>query len=1183
MQISPFWEVVRTLMRLTVYQLLCVVAFISTAFAHDGNAQEVLDRRISVQHTEQPVRVVLRDIERKANTRFAFSSSLISAERRITVKADNQPLSQVLTQLLQPLRLSYEITGKVIVLNRLPAESSTNVPRQDSPSPDPANVPTATVQTDDRTITGTVLGENADGLPGVSVVVKGTNKGITTDAAGKYKLTISETGPITLVFSYVGYLTQNVAVGNRNTVDITLVPDNRALNEVVVVGYGTQVRRNVTSAISQVKGTELREIVAPGLDQALQGRAPGVQVIKNTGAPGGGVSIRVRGTASLIGGQEPLYIIDGFPISNTPTGTSKVFVNNNENTGQAGFEYINPLSQIPIEDIENIEILKDAAAASIYGARAANGVVIVTTKRGKSGRTNVSLSGYTGVSYIPKSRWYNMLSGPEYAAAVNEIRTQTNQFRASQTPPLAALPVVFDNPAAVANTNWQDEVFQTAPVSELNASVNGGNDKTAYALSLGYFTQNGVMLRSRFDRFNLRTNFDLNLSKSLKTGVNLLLTRSGGNRLRNNGVGFGTNSFNNDNVYGNSVLGAALAANPAIPAKYDDGRYYIDPLLGGISPVATAENFRMENTELRGIFNAYVEWQIPFVKGLKFRTNNGVDLRYSNETVFSPQTPGVYSSGAQVGALLEKGNYNELIWLTENYLNYDLKAGRHDANFLVGFSAQESRNDGTTIRGRAIPNNSLEIISAVPSTGLFLPLRDQGHQYWGIVSQFARVNYSFNDRYLLTATVRRDGSSRFGPLNRYGVFPSASAGWIASDEPFMKRLKAISFLKIRGSYGLTGNDQLGDVFTWRSSIRLDNGGATQGYLGGSTSRPISIEVGDFGWESTRQANIGFELGLFDNRISFVTDYYNRQSRDVLFSSIPLPATTGFTTITNNVASLENKGWEFSLITRNIVSGPFRWTTNFNISTNQNKVLSLYEGRTKFSTGDFGKSTLLEVGQPISFQGVQIAGINPATGDYLPVNVSGTPDVINDDDMVVLGSPLPKHFGGLNNTFSYKNFDLNIFFNWNVGNKIFNTTRSYTELTGLTASATNPIIRNMSREAFYGRWQKPGDVVDYRGFDFNGSYRAVQNLPTDYYLEDGSFLRLRSVSLSYNLPKSLLSKLKFNSGRVYVNGNNLLLLTKYRGYDPEVNHNNVGENLAVGYDRGTYPQARTFVGGFSLTF
>lgn len=1110
---------------------------------------QVANRRITLSVTNRELKAVLDDLSKQANVRFSYSSAVVPIGQRVSLSVTDRPLEQVLTNLLAPLQIQFEITRKQVILSRKNSFLEPLSPKAVTPTAAPM----------DRTISGQVTDEAGLGLPGATVLVKQRSTiGTSADADGRFTLNIPD-GDQTLVVSSIGYLTQEVAVGNRTIVNVTMKESDRSLNEVVVVGYGTQTRRNVTAAISQVKGAELREINAPGLDQALQGRAAGVQVTKNTGAPGGGVSIRVRGTASILGGQEPLYIVDGIPINNTPTGSTDVF-SVNRNGGVAGNESINPISQIPIDDIENIEILKDAASASIYGARAANGVVIITTKRGKAGKVEVALSGYTGFGEVPQNRRYKLLNGPEFAQAVNLSRR------------LRKLPIVYTDSLNVPSTDWQDEIFQRAPINSLNANVSGGTEKVRFSFSAGYFNQQGTIIGTKFNRINLRNSFDFTLSKKVRAGVNLMLSRSNNNRLRNTGSGTGTDSFNNNNLFGPSVLAAALVANPAFRPYTADGRYQIDTLNNNISPVASAMEIKLQTTDDRFIGNIFLEYEI--LKGLRFRTNWGADARNSAEAYFTPLLAGVYG-GAATGATLENGTYRENLWLTENYLTYDFSKGGHAITLLGGFSAQESKNNGFNIRVRNIPSNELQVITAGPQ---LLAIKEQGYQYWGMVSQFGRLNYSFNNRYLLTATVRRDGSSRFGPDKRYGVFPSFSAGWIVSDESFLKSNNVVSFLKLRLSHGLTGNDQTGDVWSWRASVRpLDN--ITTSYLGGNGSRPVSIQVGDFSWESTRQTDLGMELALFSNRLSINADYYKRVTRDLLYP-IALPNTTGFATAVNNLGSLENRGLELAIGTKNIVKGPFRWSTDFNISFNRNKLLSLYEGRTQDSQGDFGKSTLLRVGEPISFQGLIIDGINPKTGDFLPRDLDGN-GVINDLDMTIIGTPLPKHFGGISNRLTYGNFDLNVFFTWSYGNSIQNTTRSFLEQVRIPTNAA--VIANMSRDAFFGRWTTPDQPAAYRGFDVSNTYAAVGARPTNFYLEDGSYLRLKSVSLSYNLPKSVVQRLKMSNARFYVNANNLLTFTKYKGYDPEVNHNNTGTNIQIGYDNGTYPNARNYAAGFNLTF
>jgi TonB-linked SusC/RagA family outer membrane protein len=995
-------------------------------------------------------------------------------------------------------------------------------------------------------------------LAGATVSSKNSSSKTTTNDAGTFTLQVAKLGE-TVVVTYIGMETKEIVARSVNLGNIEMAEKIAdAVDGVVVVGYGTQLKRNVTSSIGTVSGKDLREVVAPGLDQALAGRVAGVQVTKNTGAPGGGINIRVRGTASLFGGQEPLYVVDGVPINNTPTGSADVL--NSTRGGVAGNEVLNPISQIPIEEIESIEILKDAASAGIYGARAANGVVMVTTKKGRPGRLEVTVGAYYGINDIPKNRRYNMLDGPTFAEAVNLTRAIRN------------LPPTFADPKNVASTNWQEEVLQNGAVQNYNVGISGGSDKIRTSFGASYFNQSGTIIATEFERFSFRNNTDFILSEKVRLGANILYSRSISDRLRNSGNGFGTDNFNNNNLYGPSVLSSALIANPTYKPYTDGGLYNLDTLNNTISPIATAKEVDLVSTDDRTIGNLYLEYQ-P-IKGLKLRTNIGADLRNSYEEYFTKFVPGVFN-GAGTGASLETGIFREWLWLNENYASYDFKIkSDHNISTLAGFSMQESKNNGLSARVRNIPSNDLQNISAGTQ---ILALKEQGFQYWGILSYFGRVNYNYKGKYLFSGTFRRDGSSRFGPDRRYGNFPAASVGWIISDENFMKNLRAVTLLKLRGSYGKTGNDQIGNVWTWLASM-APLPGATS-YLQSSGSFPTSIQIGDFGWETTNQLDIGVDLQLWNGKIGFVADYYKRTTKDLLYG-ISLPSTTGFTSVTNNLGNIENQGWEFSLNTRNVTKKHFTWSSNFNISFNKNKLLNLYEGRTQDSYGDFGKATLLKVGEPISWQGVRVTGINSANGDFLVQDQDGD-GVITDADMVVLGSPLPKHFGGFNNNLSFYNFDVNIFFTWSYGNLIMNNTRSFLETTGIPTN--NATIQNTTRERWEGRWQKPGDVVKFRGFDPGNTYTAVGSRPSDFYLEDGSHIKLRTFSLGYNLPKHLLAKLKMQAARFYVNGNNLFIITDYSGYDPEVNHNNLGTNITIGYDNGTYPQGRSFVFGLNLTF
>lgn len=1102
--------------------VLCINAF------SEGNSQTT----VTLNLKQVDLNTVFSAIEKNTQYSFFYNDNLLPKGKKFSISAKDESVISVLDRLFANLPITYKLSGANQIL-----------------------IGSSDVVIEAIPVSGTVKAADGTPLSGVSIKIKGSSAGTTTNSSGFF--TIDIPADAIIIISSVGYLTQEIQVAGKTTFSIVLLQANKELDDVVVIGYGTQKRRNITSAISTVSSKELTEIKAPGLDQALQGRSAGVQVTKNTGAPGGGVSIRIRGVASINGGQEPLYIVDGVPINNTPTGTSNVF--NTSGIGFAGNETVNPISQIPIDDIESIEILKDAASASIYGARASNGVVLITTKKAKAGKIDIALNAYYGVSVFPSEKKYDLLSGPEFATAVNTVRRLKN------------LPILYLDSANVSNTNWQDEIFQVAPTAEINLSINGAGEKVKYGLSVGYFNQEGVLLETYFKRYNARTFLEFSPSSKFKVIASTIMSYSDMNRMRNFNAGNGTFSFNGNNLYGPSVLSAALITNPAFKPYSSDGLYNVDTLGGGISPVASAKEIDILSKDFRAISSLTLEYKL--FKQLTLHARLGADFRTSQENQISRFVPGVFN-GAATGASVEYGNYNELIWLTENYATYDFKINNdHELEALVGFSAQESKNNGISIRYRNMPAND---VTAYSLAGQFLNAREQGLQFWGINSFFSRINYSFKSKYLLTGVIRRDGSSRFGPDKKYGIFPSASAGWILSEEKFLQNVKPLNFLKLRASYGITGNDQI-DPYRWRTAMGGISG-STGAYLGIPTVGPTSIQIGDYSWEQTSQFDIGVDATLLKNRLNIVVDYYVRTTNGLLYS-VPTPSTTGFTSIFNNIGRMENKGWEFSFNSKNIQNKNFRWATDFNITFNKNKLLSLYEGRTEDKS--FG-NTMLKVGEPISWRGLIIDGINPANGDFLPRNQAGTSPLINDSDVVRLGSPLPKHFGGFNNRFTYKNFDLSVFFTWSFGNMIYNTTRSYVENVQ-TPTGGNGVITNMSRDAYFGRWQKPGDIAEYRGFDVTNTFNAVAGQPHNFYLEDGSFLRCKAITLSYTLTESALKFLKIKSVRLYGTTNNLFTFTNYSGYDPEVNASNTGTNIRVGYDVGTYPQSRTYVMGVNVNF
>lgn len=997
------------------------------------------------------------------------------------------------------------------------------------------------------TVTGTVRTVSGEPLPGANVVIKGTQNGSITDVDGAFSL-VAPPNAI-LAVSFIGFNTTEVAVNNRTKVDVTLEESAQTLKDVVVIGYGMKERSDITTAISSVSGEDLKQMPVVSFDQALQGRAAGVQVTKNTGAPGGGVSIRIRGTASFLGGQEPLYIIDGVAMTNTATG-SFAQPNTDGGANYAGNEIINGLAGLNMEDIESIDVLKDAASASIYGSRAANGVVIITTKRGKEGPPRVNFNTYYGVQQLGKR--YELLDASQYAAMVNEAKIRQGQ------------PIVYSE-APTNNTDWQDEIFQVAPMFNSNLSVSGGNKSTSYMVSFNYLKQDGIVLNSGFERYAFRTNLDQNISKSIKLGTSISVSQSQNQRLRNAGGANRFDAFNGNSTFGPSIISSALVANPMLPVRDEAGRFVQDSLSFYPNPVAQALAANLVSKPFLGIGNVYAEIQL--LKSLKFRTSWSSSIRNETETFVFSAVPGLPGAGR-----IQFNTYNEQLWMSENFFTYNLPV-REDLKVTVigGFSVQEFRNRGLNVDITGVNNDAIIDVAA----GTRVVPYNTGGDFWGMVSYFGRFEMSYKGKYLLEGTTRVDGSSRFGLNRQYGLFPAISAAWQLGEENFMKGQSVISDAKFRASVGVTGNDQI-PPFGWRASAAPLNGI----YIGYKPLIPVTIRNEDYSWETTTQTDVGLSFGLLNNRIQVTTDYYIKSS-DGILAFVPIPNTTGFNTVMRNVGKMRNSGLEVALSSDLVDQGDFKWNSSFNISFNRNEVVSTFTGG-DLVAGNWGYASVAREGQPISFQLFQVGGINSETGRIAlkDINGSGGQD---GGDIRIIASPLPDHFGGWNNVFRYKNFDANVFFQWSYGNYLINNTRA--EIQGNGKPDLSTVGPNLSAEAL-GRWTRPGQtdatfpVIDY-------SNASGIGVPTDQNLEDGSYLRLKTLSVGYNIPSTHLSRFKIQNARVYFSSNNLLTLTRYSGFDPEVNANGglggISGNIAIGYDNGTYPQARTYVLGLSMNF
>lgn len=1002
----------------------------------------------------------------------------------------------------------------------------------------------------DVDVTGKVTStEDGSPLPGVSITVKGTTKGTTTNVDGVYKISVPANSVLQATF--IGFTTLEQTVNSRSIVDFALVPATQTLNEVVVTGFGSQIKRDLTGNIVKIKGSDVADMPVTTFEQSIQGKAAGVQINQGTGKLAQGIQIRVRGQSSVSASNEPLYVIDGIPMT---TGDLSV-------SGGA----TNPLVDINPQDIESIEILKDASAGAIYGARAANGVVLITTKKGKSGKTNVTF----GMQY-GKSKATNVLqflNTEQYMKFYREAAANSDKIDGydpsdpdSYTSYMESFFVTQSlgtlGTAKQADTKWSDLAYQDAPSQQYDLSISGGSDKTTIFLSGQLLDQQGILAGNAFNRMTGRMNLTHKVSDKLTVGMNMGLTRSYNQRVS------GDRQFDNPQQL--------VALPPMTPANDPETGLPVGMPPGDISiPVyynalINIGNAYYNTTVHRNIGNVFGEYK--FFKGLRFRSEFAIDLLNQQEEQY-------YNSKTQrnFGAPLGYG-YNRFVrvenYNTNNYFVYDNVIGVHAFDATAGMSFQNSLSKSNVAEGKDFPSDAYRMIaSAARKTDA-----SSSETNFNFLSYFARVNYKFNERYIVGASVRADASSRFGKDNRYGFFPAVSAGWILSEENFLKNIEVISFLKLRASWGKTGNAEIANF----GHLGLFAGGAGYGTLPGQS--PAQLANPDLSWETTQQIDFGLDFGLFKNRINGEIDYYEKNTTGLLLS-VNVPGTSGFATQLKNVGSLSNKGFEFVLNTDNIV-GQFKWKTSLNASTNINKIDNL---QGQVIEGGLSNMSRAVEGQPLGvFYTVEYAGVDPANGDALfyknTPNADGslsreTTKTYSQAQRVVIGSPLPKWIGGITNTFSYKGIELSVFFNGVFGNKLnFYGVGRFSSANGRYED--NQTVNQLDA------WtpQNTNTKVPQARLFFNNGAQASSR-----FIEDGSFVRLRNVTLAYNLPKSLVNKVKLSNVRLYITGQNLLTFTKYSGWDPEVNADDIVSNIALGYDFYTTPQAKTIMGGLNISF
>jgi len=933
-----------------------------------------------------------------------------------------------------------------------------------------------------------------------------------------------------------------VAVGTEKVINVALEGTSMEMDELVVVGYGSKKKRDLTGSIVSVNSNDIENIPINDPVSLLQGRAAGVQIISNSGAPGGDVTFRIRGNSSLNSGNSPLYVIDGIPVESNSLSS----INMDDQHG------INPLASISTGDIESIEVLKDASSTAIYGSRAANGVVLITTKRGQEGKPKIDLNVSTGISNITHK--LAVLNAAQYREWIIDSYQNMED-------PIEVTWAVLDslNPKNNGDVFWQDELYRTAIQKKVDLSVLGGTDKIKYAMSVAYLDQDGIILNSNFTNITSRMNVDFQVSKKLKVGQSIFDSHGINNRINATGVG---------NL---SVVRSVLYRPPTYSMYLPDGSLN-GYQWGKRNPVGLALETTHLNVSDRIIGSEYLEYE--FFDGLKFRANMSVDVISMDEDYFMPSILD-YRVGYNVGSVRATDN---ITWANEDYLSYNKSFNdKHNLGAVLGLSMQEWKYKCTGLDGMYFISDNIRTLNAASTiSNQYVNVEDVHSMF----SYFGRVSYDYMRRYLFEASMRADGSSRFGSDNRFGFFPSVAVAWRFSDEDFIKNLGVLNDAKLRFSVGSTGNEAIGN-YTSQGEFSVG-----ENYLDYSGAAPTVMPNAGLTWETTTQYDAGLDLSLMNNRIFFIADVYYKHTRDLLYN-VPIPNETGFSYITQNLGQIENKGLELTLTTNNLV-GKFTWTTNFNISFNRNKILDLPEDLMTNGYIQDGSYHILMVGEPIGiFYGYKFLGVyasdednvnqvtNGALGDVFeggdPIwdDLNGD-NIIDENDKQIIGNAQPDFFGGITNTFSYKNISLDVFFQYSYGNEIYSQIKY----------EMNSVVRydNASIDAL-NRWREQGDITDYPKpvrEDPKESDSRIQSR----WIEDGSYIKLKSMNIRYQLPSSFARKVKFERIEVYCSGSNLLTWTHYSGYDPDVNSYG---GLRIGIDDGAYPQSRTFIFGVKFGF
>ncbi len=1133
------------IMRISLFLLFVCLCQLMAADAGAQNAE------IKISQNSMTIRQLVKEIEAQTEYLVVFRDQDVDVNRIVSFNKRSARVTDYLEEVSKNTNIGYRFENNYITLV----------------------YKAKAIEQDKKRITGKIVDTNGEPIIGANIVEKGTTNGTITDIDGNFTLEVPEKS--ILIVSYIGYAPREIAVGNQLNINVKLNEDTEVLDEVVVVGYGTQKKSDVTTAVASVSSENLKNRAAVNFGEAMAGQVPGVLIQQTNGAPGGeGLTIKVRGTGSITQSNDPLYVVDGYPMEG------------------GAFRLLNS------SDIESIQVLKDASSTAIYGSRGANGVVIITTKKGQIGKPSVQLNAYVGFQQREKKiemmnrdqyvQWFIdgrnqawldakvISSDPDQSPhSINDPNSRRTLYSGASSQYMipdgtGSYKYNFLDPASVAqmpDNDWQDLLYRNALMQQYELSVSGGTENTRYTFSGSYTSQEGIVLNTDYERFNFRTNVSSKIADCLNVGMSLMAYSADGTEQANgkdSPVLYALNLppiyslYNEDGTYGSMVR------NPEI-------------LAGDVAnPIGIAEQVMNKRKRHGWLGTIFAEWEI--IKNLKYRISINGGIQDNINKKYEPSYVDFDASKAPRPAKGINERWTDRDWVIENTLNYSFTlADKHSFNTLLGYTTQSHTYEHMKGEARGYANDNITTLNA----GTMYALTSDESEY-SMISYLGRINYVYDNRYMLTTTLRSDGSSRFGKNTKWGTFPSVSLGWRISQEKFMQNIKQISDLKIRASFGISGNNRIGN---YSAVGLLSTGFYPTGDAVQNTVNPNTMANDDLGWERTRQYNLGFELGLFNNRIRFEGDFYDSQSIDLLLD-VPVPTITGYSTQMQNIGKVQNRGMEFTLNTKNL-TGEFSWSSNFNISFNKNKVLEVgVDGRPIYGSAANANNAFITMpGHPIaSFYGYKYIGVfqseeelakyphlsgdKVGDGRYEDVNKDG---VLDQNDKTILGDNNPLFTAGFSNSFSYKNFTLDIQFTGSYGAEVFSF---YKRMCGIYHGDRNGMIEQL------GRWRsesEPGDGIHFRPTRTPSGW---QRDPSSAWVQDASYLRLRNLTFGYNFDQKVLDKIKMKGLRLYVTGQNLFTVTNYVGYDPETSSES---GLSQGGDYLGYPAARSFIIGANITF